>query len=371
MQKAILVTGASGFLGAQLCADLLQAGYYVIGIGRKDAHNLSLSPRERGFLETTTLQNPRFNYMRLELKNIDNKTLKNLKEYRIESCFHLASMVEYASHNYHNYHNYTITPTLKCIALAKALQIPHIIFSSTSSVIAAPTQIATTPTNEATPISPMTNYGLAKFVCEKLLEFATFNPHTTQSVLESLLDSSLDSSTKSKADSRVDSGLDSAKKQAELAHSKAFMPKVVCLRFPAIFGRNHLGGIIYDLAKEALQGHDIELYNKGENLRNILYVTDATKALILAMQHIAEWEGGYHLFQLGSRDSQSVHTIAQLLVRYLHSSSHLILSTKPSPNNFNAILDTTKAQQMLHFKPMSIEEGIQAYCQDILEKGLL
>ncbi len=234
----ILVTGASGFVGSCLCEGLLSLGYKVVGIGRKDAYNSTLRLKERGFLSQATLSHKNFKYERLELKNLNENSLKN---YEFSLAFHLASMVEYASLEYLEYLEYTITPTLN------------------------------------------------------LIDF---------------------------------------------------------------------GGIVYELAYNALENKDIELFGRGRILRNIIHIKDAIQALILALK--AQNLKPYELFVIGSKGSQTTHTIAQTLIHALHSPSKIILSDKPSPNPFNSALDCTKAQNLLSFSPPSITDGLQKYANELL-----
>ncbi len=317
----ILVTGASGFVGSCLCERLLSLGYKVVGIGRKDAYNSTLKLKERGFLSQATLSHKNFKYERLELKNLNENSLKN---YEFSLAFHLASMVEYASLEYLEYLEYTITPTLNLIDFALKRQIPKIIFSSTASVFAQPNATSFDTNHiytlcESSPISPLSNYALAKYTCEKLLELATLRHQHFQAIT---------------------------------------------LRFPAIFGLNHLGGIVYDLAINALKNNDIELFGRGRILRNILYIKDAIQALILSSK--AQNLKPYELFVIGSKDSKTTHTIAQTLIQALHSQSKIILSDKLSPNPFNSALDCTKAQNLLSFSPPSIADGLKQYANELL-----
>ncbi|TLD97740.1 NAD(P)-dependent oxidoreductase [Helicobacter jaachi] len=354
MDRYILVTGASGFLGSWLCAALCASGAKVLGIGRR---------RNGGFLSRTLLarnNNDRhtnfahenFIYECLELKNLNENSLK---KYEFSLAFHLASMVEYASHDYHDYHDYTITPTLRLIDFATTRNIPKIIFTSTASVFAHPPSPESSPTSsldsiaiessatlkldssnfkspyhvtqepiitESSPIAPLSNYALAKYICESLLLLATRkNPHL----------------------------------------------QVITLRFPAIFGLHHLGGVVYEFAKSALEGKDIELFSNGAVYRNILYVQDAINALKSASR--VQGLKPYELFLIGSLDSKPTSFIARTLIDALGSTSQLILSPKPSPNPFNSRLDISKAQQLLGFAPMSVEVGLQAYVRDILQNG--
>lgn len=301
--NVILVTGATGFLGTEVCKKLLALGYQVVGIGRK----------KYGFLPKDVLEHKNFHFLQLELKNLNEKNIQN---FDISSCIHLASMVEYASHDYHDYHDYTITPTLNILNLTKSTGLKKIVYSSTFSIIAKSSSVE--PTNEETPVSPITNYGLSKYICEKLLEIECIkNPNLT----------------------------------------------CIALRFPAIYGKNHLGGIIHTLKEDAINNRQIELYGKGKYLRNVLYVQDAVDAIILALESDIL---GYELFNIGANDSLSVLAITQELVKLLDSKSEVYLSQKVSPNNFNAFLDISKAKNILKFQPRSIQESLKLYIQDIL-----
>lgn len=301
MKKYILVTGATGFLGAETCKRLINLGYKVVGIGRK----------RYGFLSDAILHSENFTFIQLDLKELDETFLQDII---FDSCIHLASIVEYASHDYHDYHDCTIIPTLNLLKIAKLGRIKHIIYSSTLSVITKPESKII---NEESAISPSSNYGLAKYTCEKLLE------------IENKKNSSFSCTT---------------------------------LRFPSIYGKNHLGGIVHTLKESAINNEEIELYGRGEYLRNILYVEDAIDSIILAL---TKKISGFQLFNIGSDTSIRVIDIANTLIKLLHSQSILRLSDKTSPNNFNAQLDITKAKNLLSFQPRDIKEGLKLYIQDI------
>lgn len=303
MKEKVLLTGASGFLGSALAEYLVNNHYEVVGIGRK----------QYGFLTPQTLQNPNFKYLTLELKNLN---VDSLQGFVPDTCIHLASMVEYASHDYHDYHDYTITPTLNLISIANKLKISKIIYSSTSSVIGSiPADTQLVDENQA--VSPMSNYGLSKYVCEKLLEFAS-------------------------------------KKNENLT--------CIALRFPAIYGKNHLGGLVHTLKENALHNQEIELFGEGKYHRNILYIQDAIRAITLALKAKIH---GFELFTIGADTSISTYQLATILIKHLNSSSTIKLSSKESPNPFNAYLDISKSKEMLKFNPTPVEQALIQYIQDI------
>lgn len=317
----ILVTGASGFIGASLCEALLAEGYKVVGVGRRNAYDKKLSVQQRGFLPHSVLENPNFKYECLELKNLNINSLRN---YEFSLAFHLASMVEYASHDYHDYHDYTITPVVNLIEFAQARGIKRIVFSSTLSIFSHDSS-KDTPISETSPINPRSLYALAKYSCEKLFEFASL-------------------------------------KNQEL--------EIICLRFPAVCGINHLGGFVYEFAKKALYNEDIELYANGSPTRNVLYVADAVHSLLLAQKVSSQrLLSAFECFIIGSADSLSTREIALTLIDELNSHSRIILSPIPSPNPFNSMLCTSKAQQILGFIPKPLALGLRSYALAIKEQG--
>lgn len=298
----MLVIGASGFLGSVLCEELLKQKHNVIGVGRK----------EKGFLPDEVIENENFLYLKCDINNIKKEYLKNAK---IEAIFHLASLVEYASSDYSDYSENTIKTTLNVVKLCKEIKAKQIIYSSTLGLITKEHDIV----NENTQISPNSNYGLAKYTCEKLLEFET----------------------------KKDLGI-----------------QMTCIRFPAIFGKNHLGGIVHTLKEAALKNEDIELYDRGIYKRNIIYSKEAARIMILANTKIKNLNK-FEIFTAGSKNSLSLLDITKKIIKLTNSNSKIILSEKKAPNSFDSFLDLQKAENILNFKPISIDEGLVEYIKEL------
>ena len=68
------------------------------------------------------------------------------------------------------------------------------------------------------------------------------------------------------------------------------------------------------------------------------------------------------IFLLGSQNSLSLKTIAQIIIDKLNSQSTIKYSDKTF-HDFDVKIDQTKAVKKLGFKPMTIQEGLDAYIE--------
>lgn len=304
MNKYSIITGVTGFLGSSLANALVNEGEKVIGIGRTT----------KGFLSESILNNEKFILLNKDIKDL---SAKDFEKHNIKNVFHLASIVEYAGKDFYDYVEKSINLTSKMISLAEDLNAKSLICVSTMGV--AHTSSPKELLNETTPISPTTNYTLAKYVGEKLMEFASIKNSAT---------------------------------------------KFISVRFPSILGRETAGGIIHTLKQDAINGVDIELYGRGESLRNIIYIDDAVDIMIKASKNLGKLND-YELFIAGSNNSISVAQIAQKLVELTKSTSKIILSDKPLKNVANDILDLSKAKNILNFNPMTVEQGLEKYIKEL------
>ena len=245
MLEYLMITGVTGVLGSALAERLVKEGRNVIGIGRKS----------KGFLSDFILNSGKFVFIQKNIKELSEDDFKN---YKIENIFHLASIIEYAGKEVLEFGEYiekSVNLTLKVLSLAKKLQVKSVVYSSTMGVMGVPPEGE--GLNETTPISPMSNYNLAKYISEKLLE------------------------------------LESIKNQSA---------KYITIRFPSILGKHNSEGIVFTLKENAIKNEDIELYGRGKYLRNIIYIDDAVDIMIKAVQNINELNN-YELFMVGSSNS--------------------------------------------------------------------
>jgi nucleoside-diphosphate-sugar epimerase len=76
------------------------------------------------------------------------------------------------------------------------------------------------------------------------------------------------------------------------------------------------------------------------------------------------------IFMIGSNDSLKLIEIARLISSLTKSSSAITPIDKFPPSDFDVIIDTTKAQKILGFQPLKIEDGLKKYIKDMENENL-
>ncbi|MDB3866647.1 SDR family oxidoreductase [Acidimicrobiia bacterium] len=146
MQKKVLLTGSSGFLGSQMCIDLLKKDFNITAIDIK---------RNKNELSEIT-------YI---LKDVGEylDTLDNLDNFDI--VIHAASVLPYKSSEYDIWEkNFLVTKKL-VNKLSKSKEI-FFIYISSSAVYGKPLSV---PVDKDTPLNPLDTYGHSKVKSESFI----------------------------------------------------------------------------------------------------------------------------------------------------------------------------------------------------------
>lgn len=302
--QCFLITGCTGFVGSELVSSLLNTGYKVIGIGRK----------EQGFLSDEAKNHPSFKFYRADLASDKLEYIED----EINGVFHLASLQPDNSQlKFNDFYNGNVQTTLNILEFCKVKKPYFMVYTSTTTVIEIKEngQIM----YENSKCSPVNYYGISKFTGERLVETELKNTDT----------------------------------------------KAIIVRLPSLFGKNHKGGLVYTYFQEALKNVDIEIYGDGQKQRNLLYIEDVLQVLqgiINERQHLGQFE----IFMAGSNNSLRMIDIAKGICRILHSNSNCIPVDKPTSPNIDILIDISKAKRVLNYKPKNIEENLSAYLKEML-----
>jgi nucleoside-diphosphate-sugar epimerase len=157
-------------------------------------------------------------------------------------------------------------------------------------------------------------------------------------------------------------GLSKALGERLLEINKGHFKQSSILRFPSVMGVNHHGGIINDLKAWIDKDEKIDLYDGGRKYRNILHVNDAVSA-ILSVVESGNNLSQYEEFEIGSRDSNTLSEIANILIRLMDKDIKVNL-LKKSTNTNDVYVNNSKAVSKLGYLPKTIEDGIKQYLKD-------
>jgi hypothetical protein len=254
------------------------------------------------------------NFENISLKYIRNfEELASEKE-QIDCIYHCASIIRSKRQAFEYFYESNVRLTLEVISLVKKLNIKQLVYVSTASIFSGPEKAEIF--NEDSIPNPSSYYGLTKYISEKIL-YTEF-------------------------------------KNTDI--------KVSIVRFPSIFGRNNLDGIVKLFYDNAISHKDIELFSLGQRLRNLIYIDSVVDVLYKIYRNIKKLTG-YEIFMAGSSNSLKLVEIANEIITLTESDSKIILTEKTLSYDFDVIIDIAKAQKLLDFKPFSIEEGLKKYVE--------
>ncbi len=264
----ILVTGAAGFIGAELTRVLLARGDEVIGIDNlNDYYEVSLKKARLGRFE---------NYKGFKFYQIDLKDKGDLEEvfkkHRPERVVNLAAQagVRYSLENPHAYVDSNVMGFLNILEGCRHHDVEHLVYASSSSVYGANTKI---PFD----VHDGVNHPLSIYAATK-------------------------------------------KSNEMMAHTYAhlFRLPVSGLRFFTVYGpwgRPDMSPMIF--AKKILSGEPIDIYNHGNHQRDFTYIDDIVEGVVRSLDKIPsandKWDGNnpdpassnapYRLFNIGNNQS--------------------------------------------------------------------
>lgn len=162
----ILVTGAAGFIGSNLCEILLRKGYKVLGI---DCFLKNYPEWIKQFNLRNCLGNPDFIF--LESNILDPNITKLIEGLRVDCLVHLADIpgvTTCSEVNFDEYIKHNITATQRLLEAVKNKGIKKLIYASSSTVYGENGEISMSEIQNPKPISL---YGVSKLAGETLCHY--------------------------------------------------------------------------------------------------------------------------------------------------------------------------------------------------------
>lgn len=297
----ILVTGAAGFIGSNLCKKFIKNGHSVIGID--------------GFLSNYSKKNKISNIESILKSNLfsfyEINILKNNLHYLfedIETIFHLAALPGinhfYNSNDYFN-HNYHATRILLDYSI-KA-KIKHFFYISTSSVYGKYVN-----GDENLKTNPCSIYGYTKYISEKLC----------------------------------------------LMYNQKYNLPISILRYFSVYGPMQRPDMAYYRFIDHLtQNKPIELYGNGLQKRTNTYIDDCINATFLAYEN--KFKLDKQIINVAGNETFSMKEVIDLISSILDCKPNIIIRNSVKGDQSYTYSNIEKAYNLLGYKPLTtLAKGI-------------
>lgn len=335
MKRTVLVTGAAGFIGANLVKELLKTtDDKIIGIDNlNDYYDVSL--KELRLKEIEALDGD-FTFIK---GNIADRDLINrlFEEYRFNIVVNLAAQagVRYSITNPDVYIESNVIGFYNILEACRHYPVDHLVYASSSSV-----------------------YGSNKKV-----------PYST--------------------DDRVDNPVSlyaATKKSNELfahAYSKLYNIPSTGLRFFTVYGPAGRPDMAYfSFTNKLIKGETIQIFNYGNCKRDFTFVDDIVKGIVLVMNKAPEKKTGedglpippYAVYNIGNNNPENLLDFVQILSEELVSAgvlpedydfkSHKKLVPMQPGDVPITYADTTALEKDFGFKPSTtLRDGLRAFAK--------
>ena len=151
---------------------------------------------------------------------------------------------------------------------------------------------------------------------------------------------------------------------AEQALTRAGLEgRVAIIRLPSLFGTGQEDSFVDGLARVALKNEPLELFAKGEIIRDALHVEDAVQGIVGCLE--ASLSRGATTLNLGCGRPLSVLEWTRALVEALNSKSAIIPVDRPTPGRADLYTDIAKAERLIGFSPTPLKETMERYAREL------
>ena len=311
----ILVTGAAGFIGYHLIEKTLNKNKDVIGIDNINSYYDIKLKKDR---IKNLKKNKKFSFYKADLSNY--KKINNIvKKNKIKIIIHLAAQagVRYSIKNTRSYFKSNLEGFFNILEVSRHNKIKHLIYASTSSVYGDSKKF---PLNE--------------------------NDRTDQPL-------SFYAATK--------------KSNEVMAHSYSYIYNLPCtgVRFFTVygpFGRPDMA--LFKFTKNIINNHPIELYNKGNHLRDFTYVDDIVDGIYSLINKQSKKTIPYEIFNIGNGTPKKLLDY----LKHIEKNLNKISKTKNLPLQSGDIIKThsniNKLKKYTGYKPKTdIKIGISRFIE--------
>jgi UDP-glucuronate 4-epimerase len=313
-----LVTGGAGFIGSNLCEQLLAAGHQVWIFD--DLNDFYSPARKEQNLKELQAQGKPVTFIRGSLT--DGRAVEDVfGATQFDQVIHLAARagVRPSLEDPVLYQEVNVTGTVRLLEAARKRGVKKITIASSSSVYGVNSK---SPFSESDPIfHPISPYAASKLACEALGH----------------------------------------------VYHHLYKMDIAMLRFFTVYGpRQRPDLAICKFVQLISKGKPIPVFGDGSTARDYTYVSDTVAGIVACTQK----EVGYEVFNFGNSDAVKLSYLIELLEKAVGKKA--IIDRQPTqPGDVPyTCADISKAQRMLGYEPkVKIEEGIPRFVEWYLKSG--
>jgi len=302
-----LVTGAAGFIGSTLVADLLAQGIEVVGV---DCYTPYYAVEAKRANVSALTCEPGFRLLETDLRTTDLGALLD----GIDIVYHLAAQPGVRrswSEGFAQYVEHNVLATQRLLEAATGSDVRRFVYASSSSVYGnAPAY----PTTEDARLLPYSPYGVTKLAGEQLC----------------------------------------------VAYAHNFGLPTVALRYFTVYGpRQRPDMATYRLVEAAISGGQFRLFGSGAQIRDFTFVGDVVDATARAGL-VADVDPGTVL-NIAGGSSIAMHDLVRLVEEISGHHLDLVITDEQPGDVMRTGGDVSRARQVLDWSPaVSLEDGIAA-----------
>ncbi len=309
----ILVSGAAGFIGYNLCKFLSEKKINVVGIDNINSY-YDIKLKKNRIKDLKKFKN--FQFYKVDINN-KNKIFKLFKVYNFKYVIHLAAQagVRKSVHDPDSYFKNNIEGFYNILKISKDFKLKHLIFASSSSVYGKKLKNSSSESDNT----------------DKPLSFYAASKKTNEIMAYSF--------------------------------SNIYNLPVTSLRLFTVYGPNGRPDMaIYKFVNKIKSGAKISLYNKGNNYRDFTYIEDVVNAIYLLIFKPSKKQVPYNCFNIGSNNPQKISKILDFLKKKLNVQAKIQTKKQQIGEVKKTNANINKIKKYIKFKnKVKINEGLDNF----------